>query len=94
MCSVLCKKQGRPGFGLVRSLRDAGYKADVIVTSQMLRPNNNDSKSDRLDCGKLAEHAFKDLLKSIHVPSEQYEQDRQLVRLRERKARKQRLARQ
>lgn len=85
---------GPTGFGLVRALRSAGYKADVIVTSQMLRPNNNGSKSDRLDCGKLAEHACKDLLKSVHVPSEQHEHDRQLVRLRERLARKQRLARQ
>lgn len=85
---------GPTGFGLARTLREAGYKADVIVTSQMLRPNNNGSKSDRLDCGKLAQHACKDLLKSVHVPSEQHEHDRQLVRLRERMARKQRLARQ
>lgn len=85
---------GPTGFGLARTLREAGYNADVIVTSQMLRPNNNGSKSDRLDCGKLAEHACKDLLKSVHIPSEQHEHDRQLVRLRERMARKQRLARQ
>ena len=85
---------GPTGFGLVRALREAGYKADVIVTSQVLRTSNNNTKSDRLDCGKLAEHACKDLLKSVYVPSEQQEQDRQLVRLRERMARKQRLARQ
>lgn len=85
---------GPTGCALVRALREAGFRADVIVTSQMLRTTVAGAKSDRLDCRTLAEHACKDLLKPVYVPSEQQERDRQLMRLRERLARKQRLARQ
>jgi transposase len=66
----------------------------VIVTSKMLRTTVAGAKSDRLDCRTLAEHACKYLLKPGQVPTEQQERDRQLMRLRERLARKQRLARQ
>ena len=85
---------GPTGYTLVRTLREAGFNADVIVTSQMLRTTVAGAKSDRLDCRTLAEHACKDLLKRVQVPSEQQERDRQIMRLRERLARKQRLARQ
>jgi transposase len=85
---------GPTGYALVRTLRAAGFAADVIVTSQMLRTTAAGAKSDRLDCRTLAEHACKDLLKPVHVPSEQEEHDRQIVRLRERLARKLRLVRQ
>lgn len=85
---------GPTGYALVRALRAEGLPADVIVTSQMLRTTAAGAKSDRLDCRTLAEHACKDLLKPVQIPSEQQERDRQVVRLRERLARKQRLARQ
>ena len=79
---------GPTGYALVRTLRAAGFAADVIVTSQMLRTTVAGAKSDRLDCRTLAEHACKDLLKPVQVPSEQQERDRQITRLRERLARK------
>ena len=85
---------GPTGYALARKLRDAGYIADVIVTSQMLRTTAAGAKSDRLDCCRLAEHACKDLLKSVQVPTEHQERERQVLRLRERLTRKLRLARQ
>lgn len=85
---------GPTGYTLVRTLRAAGFHTDVIVTSQMLRTTVAGAKSDRLDCRTLAEHACKDLLKPVQVPSEQQERDRQVMRLRERLARKLRLVRQ
>lgn len=85
---------GPTGFGLVRALRSAGFNADVIATSKLLRTVSADAKSDRLDCRRLAEHAAKDLLHKIRVPSEQEERDRQIVRLREQMVRKRRNARQ
>ncbi len=54
----------------------------VIAPSKTLRPSALESKSDRLDCRKLAEFAAKDLLTEVAIPSEQQEADRQVSRLR------------
>lgn len=85
---------GPTGYALVRALRAAGFKADVIATSKMLKTVTRDAKSDRVDCRRLAEHAAKSLLKVVRVPTEQEERDRQVMRLREQIVRKVRLARQ
>jgi len=73
---------GPTGFGLVRALRAASLPAAVIAPSKTLRPSGPESKSDRLDCRKLAEFAAKDLLTEVAIPTEQEEADRQVVRLR------------
>lgn len=85
---------GPTGFSLVRALRAAGFRADVIATSMMLKTVSRDAKSDRLDCRRLAEHAGKDLLRVVRVPTEQEEHDRQIMRLREQMIRKHRQVRQ
>lgn len=85
---------GPTGFSLVRALRAAGIPADVIATSMMLKTVSRDSKSDRMDCRRLAEHAAKELFRLIRVPTEEEEQDRQLLRLREQMVRKHRQIRQ
>ena len=85
---------GPTGFSLVRALRAAGHKADVVATSAMLKTVSRGSKSDRLDCRRLAEHAGKDLLRVVRVPTEQEEHDRQILRLREQMIRKHRQIRQ
>jgi len=85
---------GPTGYGLVRALRAAGFKADVIATSKMLKSTAREGKSDRVDCRRIAEHAAKGLLKIIRVPTEEEEHDRQVMRLREQMVRKMRLARQ
>ena len=85
---------GPTGYCLVRRLRAEGFQADVIATSKMLRTVCVESKSDRLDCRRLAEHAAKRLLKAVYVPTEQEERDRQILRLREQMVRRCRVARQ
>lgn len=85
---------GPTGFSLVRALRAAGMPADVIATSMMLKTVSRGSKSDGMDCRRLAEHAAKDLFRLIRVPTEEEEQDRQLLRLREQMVRKHRQIRQ
>lgn len=85
---------GPTGFGLVRALQAAGFKADVIATSLMLTTATRSAKSDRLDCRRLAEHAGKKLLRFIRVPTEEEEHDRQMMRLREQMVRKHRMVRQ
>jgi transposase len=73
---------GPTGFSLARTLEAFSLPVAVIAPSKTLRPAAQDSKSDRLDCRKLAEFAAKDLLTEVAVPTEQQEADRQVVRLR------------
>jgi transposase len=73
---------GPTGFSLARTLKLASLPVAVIAPSKTLRPAAVDSKSDRLDCRKLAEFASKDLLTEVAIPTEQEEADRQVVRLR------------
>ena len=72
---------GPTGFSLARTLRAASLPVAVIAPSKTLRPAAVQSKSDRLDCRKLAEFAAKDLLAEVAIPSKQQETDRQVVRL-------------
>jgi transposase len=85
---------GPTGFALVRRLRAAGLKAEVIAPSKIPTMPGPEAKSDRLDCRKLAVFAQKALLRPVRVPDEQEEADRQVVRLREQLARKLRVAQQ
>ena len=61
---------GPTGFGLVRALRAAGFKADVIATSLMPTTVSRDAKSDRLNCRQLAEHAGKQLFRVIRLSTQ------------------------
>jgi transposase len=85
---------GPTGFALVRRLRAAQLKAEVIAPSKVPTMPGPEAKSDRLDCRKLAVFAQKGLLRPVRVPTEQEEADRQVVRLREQLTRKLRVIRQ
>jgi len=74
---------GLTGYGLVRQLRAAGIRADVVNSGKIPRPATEQTKTDRIDCRKLAEYAACGLLKYIGVPDEQQDVDRQLLRLRD-----------
>src|SRR5512135_309656 len=79
---------GPTGFQLVRSLRAAGFTAQVIATSKVPTPACPEAKCDRLDCRRLALLASKGMLHPVRVPTEQEEADRQVLRLREQLIRK------
>jgi transposase len=85
---------GPTGYGLARALKKAGLPAEVIAPGKVPQAPNPDSKSDRLDCRKLAEEAEKGSLKAIAIPTEQEEADRQLARLRDQLVGKQRRVKQ
>ena len=85
---------GPTGYGLVRALRSAGFNSEVIAPSKTPRAPGKSPKADRLDSKKLAEYAFKDLLKPIRVPTEVEEIDRQVIRLRHQLVRKNRRVKQ
>lgn len=74
---------GPTGYGLARALRKAGLPVEVVAPGKTPQPANRGSKTDRLDCRMLAEYAEKGLLKSITIPTEIEEADRQVVRLRD-----------
>jgi transposase len=92
---VVCEA-GPTGYGLGRALKKAGLPVEVIAPGKVPQEPNPDSKSDRLDCRKLAENAEQGSLKKavIAIPTEQEEADRQLARLRDQLVGKQRRVKQ
>lgn len=85
---------GPTGYGLARALKQAGLPVEVIAPGKTPQPANPGSKTDRLDCRRLAEYAEKGLLKAVAIPTEQEEADRQVVRLRDQLVVKQRRVKQ
>lgn len=81
--SRIVYEAGPTGYALVRALRKAEFRADVIAPSRTPQATSQESKSDRLDSRKLAMYSAKNLLQSIQVPTEEEEGDRQVVRMRE-----------
>lgn len=85
---------GPTGYGLARTLRQAGLAVEVVAPGRSPRPAVREAKADRLDAARLAEYAAKGLLVAVAVPTETEEADRQLVRLREQVVRKRRCLKQ
>jgi transposase len=85
---------GPTGYALVRTLREAGFAAEVIAPSRTPTAASPGAKSDRLDCRRLAVYAAKGLLAPVRVPTGEEEADRQIVRLREQLRRKTRRTKQ
>lgn len=74
---------GPTGYCLARMLQAAGLPITVIAPSKTPQPGDRSAKSDGLDCRQLAEYSAKGLLRSVSIPSEQQEADRQVTRLRD-----------
>jgi len=85
---------GPTGYGLARALKTAGMPVEVIAPGKTPQPANPGSKTDRLDCRRLAEYAEKGLLTPVAIPTEQEDADRQVVRLRDQIVIKQRRVKQ
>lgn len=91
---MVAYEAGPTGYGLARAIEQAGIAVLVAAPSKTPRQSAAETKCDRLDCRKLAEYAAKGLLKSVCIPTEEEEADRQLVRLRDQLADKRRRAKQ
>jgi len=74
---------GPTGYGLVRALREAQFRADVIAPSRTPKSTGQEAKSDRLDSRKLALWSAKNLLRPVRVPTVEEEGDRQVFRTRD-----------
>jgi transposase len=91
---MVAYEAGPTGYGLARAIEQAGMAVLVAAPSKTPRQSAVETKCDRLDCRKLAEYAAKGLLKSICIPTQEEEADRQLVRLRDQLAEKRRRVKQ
>ena len=74
---------GPTGFVLARALISAGFAVTVAPPNKIPRPVTRDSKTDRLDCLKLAKYLQRGLLRPVAIPTEEEEAKRALLRRRD-----------
>jgi len=79
---AVCYEAGPTGFGLARTLEEAGIAVIVAAPSRIPRPVAATNKTDSLDCRKLAEWAASGLIRPISIPTEAEEAFRSLQRRR------------
>ena len=72
------------GFSLQRDLADRGYQCEVMSPSSIARRAGKAVKTDRIDAAELAEYYANGLLTVVAEPEAEVEQDRDLLRLRQR----------
>ena len=78
-----CYEAGPCGFELQRQLTRQGFACDVIAPALIPRRPGDRIKTDRRDAGQLAVLYRAGALTAIHVPTEQEEAARDLLRCRE-----------
>lgn len=78
-----CYEAGPCGFELQRALTTHGIPCDVIAPALIPRRPGNRVKTDRRDAAQLAVLYRADALTRIHIPTEQEEAARDLLRCRE-----------
>jgi transposase len=78
-----CYEAGPCGFELQRALRQEGIACDVIAPALIPRRPGDRVKTDRRDAAQLAVLYRAGALTAVHVPTEQEEAARDLLRCRE-----------
>lgn len=78
----ICYESTYLGFSLCRKLREQQFNCDVIASSLIPELAGKKIKTDRTDSAKLVQFYMKDLLTIVHVPGEEDEAERDLVRSR------------
>jgi transposase len=79
-----CYEASSCGYVLQRQLSTMGIRCEIAAPSLIpVRPGDNKRKTDRRDAKKLAKLHRADELTFIHIPTEQEESVRSLVRCRE-----------
>ena len=78
----ICYEATYIGFSLQRELSKSGYACDVIAPSLIPKAPGDHVKTDRLDSRKLAVYYKGGLLTKVHVPDEEEESIRDLIRAR------------
>jgi transposase len=78
----ICYEAGPTGFSLARLIVKSNIPVIVAAPSKVPRSVSPGSKTDRLDCLKLAHFASKGLIKPIAIPTVTEESQRALLRRR------------
>jgi transposase len=78
----LCYEATYLGFTLYRELKSKGIICEVIAPSLIPKTPGKKVKTDRLDCVKLAKLYLKGMLTPVHIPDEDDEMVRDLIRSR------------
>lgn len=78
----ICYEATYLGFSLQRDLAKRGYNCVVIAPSLIPERAGKKVKTDRLDCLKMAEYFANGQLTTVHIPSEEEEMVRDLLRAR------------
>lgn len=90
----ICYEAGPTGYGLYRSLKEAGFACVVIAPSLVPTKSGDRIKTDRRDARKLAHFLRSGDLTTVWVPDEHTEAIRDLERARDAAKRSERVARQ
>jgi len=85
---------GPTGYSLARLLQENKIPVKIAAPSMTPRQAAPQSKTDSLDCKKLAKYAAKSMLKYVTIPTRSQEADRQLARMRQLLIEKQRRVKQ
>ncbi len=80
----VCYEASYVGFSLQRDLQDHGYACEVVSPSSIPRRAGKAVKTDRIDAAELAEFYANGLLTVVTPPDAEVEQDRDLLRSRQR----------
>ena len=80
----LCYEASYVGFSLQRDLQKRGYACEVVAPSSIPRRAGKSVKTDRIDAAELAEFYANGLLTIVAEPDVEVEQDRDLLRSRQR----------
>jgi transposase len=80
---VACYEAGVCGFELYRQLEKLGVRCDVVAPSLIPKKPGDRIKTDRRDAEKLARLLRSGELTAVHVPTDEQEAGRDLLRARE-----------
>ena len=79
----LCYEASYIGYCLQRDLISSGIHCDIVSPSSIPSPRGKAIKTDRIDAGYLAQFYANELLTIVQPPDEEQEQDRDLLRSRQ-----------
>ncbi|MCP4470722.1 MAG: transposase, partial [Gammaproteobacteria bacterium] len=70
-------------YTLQRDLVEKGYHCDVVAPTSIPSPRGKQVKTDRIDAAQLVQFYANDLLTLVAIPEPEQEQDRDLIRSRQ-----------
>ena len=79
----MCYEASYVGYTLQRNLAEKVYHCDVVAPTSIPSPKGRQVKTDRIDAAQLAQFYTNDLLTYVSIPELKQEQDRDLLRSRQ-----------